>query len=112
MQKSCDIVFLYVPGQKSNLKKISHMLLQRKLCLCVNIVELDCSLHLSADNKVQQQKEYVGIFKVLLKNTQHYKEVITLIEREHSYDTCSIFEMPITTLNLKSMKFYQENKDL
>ena len=109
MQKSCDIVFLYVPGQRDNLKKIAHMLLEKKLCLCVNILELYCSLHLSAENKIEQEKEYVGIFKILFKNYEHYKQVITLIEREHSYDTCSIFEMPIATLNLKSMKFYEES---
>ena len=75
-------------------KKIGKILLQKKLCACINIIPNmeSASLWPPKSGKIEEANEVVLVVKTL---ESKYQEVEDEIKKNHSYDMPCIFSIPI-----------------
>ena len=79
---------------KTIIKKIGHQLVEKRLAACVNISKID-SIY-SWKGKIQNDSEYLAIFKTTKKNQASLKKEI---KKLHPYDVPEIAEINVNSLN-------------
>ena len=79
---------------KTVTKKIANQLVKKKLAACVNITKID-SVY-SWKGKIQNDSEYLAIFKTTKKNEKTLKNEI---KKLHPYDVPEIADRKSTRLN-------------
>ena len=79
---------------KTIIKNIGKQLVQKKLAACVNISKID-SIY-SWKGKIQNDSEYLAIFKTTKKNEKTLKNEI---KKLHPYDVPEIAEINVNSMN-------------
>ena len=90
--KPVIIVSTY-PDKKSILK-ISNELVRNKIVACVNITKI--SSVYAWKGKIENESEYLALFKTTSKNKKILKEKI---KSTHPYDVPEIAEIDVTSIN-------------
>ncbi len=96
MKENFCIILSTFPDEKEA-KKISEILLQKKLIACVNIVPKILSMYFW-DGKLTEDSEVLAIIKSEFKN---FEEIKTTIEKNHSYQIPEIICLEIKAGNQK-----------
>lgn len=97
-------IFL-VTGTEENLRKIAKKLLEEKSAICVNIMKADALYNW--DNRLVEEPEYVGLYKVVIKSANHCHEVFRTIEQLHNDEVPVILELgPVAYINEKAKDYY------
>ena len=81
-------------------KRIANQLVKQKLAACVNITKID-SVY-SWKGKIQNDSEYLAIFKTTKKNQKTLKNEI---KKLHPYDVPEIAEINVESVNQPYMKW-------
>ena len=89
---------------KTVTKKIANQLVKKKLVACVNITKID-SVY-SWKGKIENQSEYLALFKTTKKNQANLKNEI---KKLHPYDVPEIAEIDITSINKPYLKWVVES---
>ena len=97
------IIISTYPDKKSILK-IANELVQKKIVACVNISQIN-SIY-SWKEKIENQSEYIAIFKTTLKNKNRVKKKI---EETHPYEVPEIIEMDVVTVNKSYLNWIIES---
>ena len=79
---------------KTIFKKIGKQLVEKKLVACVNISKID-SIY-SWKGKIENDSEYLAIFKTTKKNQASLKNEI---KKLHPYDVPEIAEITVNSMN-------------
>tara|TARA_B100000029_G_scaffold112909_1_gene105084 strand:- start:568 stop:879 length:312 start_codon:yes stop_codon:yes gene_type:complete len=79
---------------KTIIKKIGKQLVEKKLVACVNISKID-SIY-SWKGKIENDSEYLAIFKTTKKNQVSLKNEI---KKLHPYDVPEIAEITVNSMN-------------
>ena len=79
---------------KTIIKKIGKQLVEKKLVACVNISKID-SIY-SWKGKIENDSEYLAIFKTTKKNQVSLKNEI---KKLHPYDVPEIAEITVNSIN-------------
>ena len=79
---------------KTIIKKIGKQLVEKKLAACVNISKID-SIY-SWKGKIENDSEYLAIFKTTKKNQVSLKNEI---KKLHPYDVPEIAEITVNSMN-------------
>ena len=82
-------------------KKIAHLLVEKKLAACINIIGPVLSIY-KWENKIQQDQEYKLFIKT---NKSHWNLVERLIIENHSYSVPEITQMNIKNIHLPYKKW-------
>ena len=91
-------------NDKEEAKKLIHILLDNKLCACIQMHEVD-SFYVWAD-EVCEDKEYLLNIKTKKSN---YKEIKRKIKENHSYDLPEIVAMDIIDGSKSYLKWLEES---
>ena len=89
---------------KTITKKIANALVKKKLAACVNITKID-SVY-SWKGKIQNDSEYLAIFKTTKKNEKTLKNEI---KKLHPYDVPEIAEIDVTSINKSYLNWLIES---
>ena len=73
-------------------KQLAHILVQEKLCACVNILPKCCSVY-SWQGNIEETEEYVLLIKTL---AEVYANLESKIQEIHKYNTPEIIAIDIT----------------
>ena len=87
------IIISTYPNKKS-ISKIANEFVSKNLVACVNISQIN-SIY-SWKEKIENQSEYIAIFKTTLKNKNKVKQKI---EETHPYEVPEIIEMDVASVN-------------
>ena len=96
--KSVIIVSTF-PDKKS-ITKIANQLVKKKLVACVNITKIS-SIY-SCKGKIENQSEYLALFKTTKKNIHTLKKEL---EKLHPYDVPEIVEINPLSINKSYLKW-------
>ena len=91
------------PNKKSILK-IANELVRKKFVACVNISRIN-SVYLWKE-KIENQSEYIAIFKTNLKNKNKVKKKI---EETHPYEVPEIIEIDVVSVNKSYLNWIIES---
>ena len=86
---------VFITATKKESKGLAKLLLTKKLCACVNIVDNLRSLFWW-QGKIDSAKESLLIAKTKMKLMP---ELINTVRSAHSYDVCEVIALPIWTGN-------------
>lgn len=86
------------------LKKIIKQLLEEHIVACVNTSKISSAYHW--EGKIQNDDEYLAIFKTTQKNKKVLKK---RLEQLHPYDTPEIAEIDISSINSSYMKWLSDS---
>ena len=100
--KSVIIVSTF-PDKKS-ITKIANQLVKKKLVACVNITKIS-SIY-SWKGKIENQSEYLGLFKTTKKNSESLKREL---QKLHPYDVPEIAEINPTSINQPYLKWLRDS---
>ena len=89
---------------KKTITKISQHMVKKKLVACVNITKIS-SIY-SWNEKIENQPEYLALFKTTKKNSQIVKKEI---EKLHPYDVPEIAEINPISMNKPYMKWLTDS---
>ncbi len=93
------MILVYVTAQdKEEAKAIAKILLEKKLCACVNVIPQIFSFYLwpPEEKKLKEEQEVVLIIKTLEKK---YLDIEKEIKKIHSYDNPAIFSIPVSNVS-------------
>ena len=93
------IIISTYPNKKS-ITKIAKELVKNKTSACVNITKIS-SIY-SWKGKIENESEYLAIFKTTAKNKQLLKKKI---QETHPYDVPEIAEVDVTSINKSYLKW-------
>lgn len=85
------IVVYTVTASAEEAERIGRLLLERRLCACVNILPGMHSLYWW-DGKIEQGQECVLLIKT---EAGRYAAVEELVKSEHAYEVPAIFSLPV-----------------
>jgi len=85
---------------KKSISKIAIHVVKKKFAACVNITKI--SLVYSWKGKIENQSEYLALFKTTKKNQANLKNEI---KKLHPYDVPEIAEIDITSINKPYLKW-------
>lgn len=92
------VIFIYVTTADENeAKKITRLLLQKKLIACANFFPIICMY--TWNEKIQENKEWALILKSVEKN---YARIILEIGQVHSYEVPCICNVEVAANTLFS----------
>lgn len=94
-KNSLLLVINTVPENKA--KKLARILLEEKLCACVNIVGSVKSFFWW-ENKIDKEKEAILLIKT---KTSLFNKLKKTIEKNHPYSVCEIIAFKIDRINSK-----------
>ena len=89
---------------KKTVTKIANQLVKRKLVACVNIIKIS-SIY-SWKGNIENQAEYLGLFKTSKKNQSILKKEL---KKLHPYDVPEIAEININSINQPYMKWLMDS---
>ena len=89
---------------KKSISKIANHVVKKKFAACVNITKI--SSVYSWKGKVENQSEYLALFKTTKKNQANLKNEI---KKLHPYDVPEIAEIDITSINKPYLKWVVES---
>ena len=85
---------------KTSITKIANQLVKKKLVACVNIMKI--SSVYSWKGKIENQPEYLGLFKTTKKNQSELKKELRKL---HPYDIPEIAEINVDSINQPYLKW-------
>ena len=85
---------------KKSISKIANHVVKKKFAACVNITKI--SSVYSWKGKIENQSEYLAVFKTTKKNQSRLKKEIKDL---HPYDVPEIAEIDITSINKPYLKW-------
>ncbi len=85
---------------KKSISKIANHVVKKKFAACVNITKI--SSVYSWKGKIENQSEYLALFKTTKKNQANLKNEI---KKLHPYDVPEIAEIDITSINKPYLKW-------
>ena len=85
---------------KTSITKIANQLVKKKLVACVNIMKI--SSVYSWKGKIENQPEYLGLFKTTKKNQLVLKKELRKL---HPYDIPEIAEINVDSINQPYLKW-------
>ena len=85
---------------KTSITKIANQLVKKKLAACVNIMKI--SSVYSWKGKIENQPEYLGLFKTTKKNQSELKKELRKL---HPYDIPEIAEINVDSINQPYLKW-------
>ena len=89
---------------KKSISKIANLVVKKKFAACVNITKI--SSVYSWKGKIENQSEYLALFKTTKKNQTNLKNEI---KKLHPYDVPEIAEIDITSINKPYLKWVVES---
>ena len=89
---------------KKSISKIANHVVKKKFAACVNITKI--SSVFSWKGKIENQSEYLALFKTTKKNQANLKNEI---KKLHPYDVPEIAEIDITSINKPYLKWVVES---
>ena len=99
-----QIIYITV-SNKGEAEKIASVLLNQKLCACVNIIENVTSFFFWKD-KIQKEKEVI----LLAKTTENLtKRLIETVKKKHSYSCPCVVSVPILDGNPDFLQWIQNS---
>jgi len=98
------MIFIYITCKnKTEAKKISLVLIKKRLAACCNIFPIESIYWWQ--KRIFKNKETVLIVKTLKKN---FKKIEKEVKRLHSYEVPCILEIPIKGGNLEYLKWLKK----
>ena len=94
------VIIISTFPNKKTITKIANQLVTRKLVACVNITKV--SSVYSWKGKIENQSEYLALFKTTKKNTQTLKKEL---KKLHPYDVPEIVEINPLSVNQAYLKW-------
>ena len=85
---------------KKTITKIANQLVKKKLAACVNTTKI--SSVYSWKGRIENQSEYLGLFKTTKKNLQPLKKEL---KKLHPYDVPEILEINPVSINQPYLKW-------
>ena len=85
---------------KTSITKIANQLVKKKLVACVNIMKIS-SIY-SWEGKIENQPEYLALFKTTKKNQSVLKKELRKL---HPYDIPEIAEINVDSINQPYLKW-------
>jgi periplasmic divalent cation tolerance protein len=98
------LVVLSTFDKREEAERISRLLLQKRLCACIQIIGPIKSLYLWK-GKAEEAEEWLCLMKT---SSQLYKEVEALLLKEHPYEVPEIIALPISIGSPSYMKWLEE----
>ena len=89
---------------KKSISKIANHIVKKKFAACVNITKI--SSVYSWKGNIENQSEYLALFKTTKKNQANLKNEI---KKLHPYDVPEIAEIDITSINKSYLKWVVES---
>ena len=89
---------------KKSISKIANHVVKKKFAACVSITKI--SSVYSWKGKIENQSEYLALFKTTKKNQANLKNEI---KKLHPYDVPEIAEIDITSINKPYLKWVVES---
>ena len=89
---------------KQSVTSIANQLVKKKLAACVNITKI--SSVYSWKGKIENQSEYLALFKTSKKNQSILKKEL---KKLHPYDVPEIAEININSINQPYMKWLMDS---
>ena len=89
-----SVIIISTFPDKKSITNIANQLVKRKFVACVNITKIS-SIY-SWKGKIENQSEYLGIFKTTRKNLKVLKKEL---QRLHPYDVPEIAEINVKSMN-------------
>jgi len=90
--------------KREEAERIARLLLQKRLCACIQIIGPIKSLYLWK-GKEEESEEWLCLMKT---SSELYKEVETLLLKEHSYEVPEIIALPIVRGSPSYIKWLEE----
>ena len=97
------VIIISTFPDKKTITNIANQLVKRKLVACVNITKIS-SIY-SWKGKIENQSEYLGIFKTTKNNLKILKKEL---QRLHPYDVPEIAEINPISINKPYLKWLTE----
>ena len=94
------IIIVSTFPNKTSITKIANQLVKKKLVACVNIMKI--SSVYSWKGKIENQPEYLGLFKTTKKNQPLLKKELRKL---HPYDIPEIAEINVDSINQSYLKW-------
>ena len=94
------IIIVSTFPNKTSITKIANQLVKKKLVACVNIMKI--SSVYSWKGKIENQPEYLGLFKTTKKNQPVLKKELRKL---HPYDIPEIAEINVDSINQPYLKW-------
>ena len=94
------IIIVSTFPNKTSITKIANQLVKKKLVACVNIMKI--SSVYSWKGKIENQPEYLGLFKTTKKNQIVLKNELRKL---HPYDIPEIAEINVDSINQPYLKW-------
>ena len=99
-----SVILISTFPDKKTITSIANQLVKKKLAACVNITKI--SSVYSWKGKIENQSEYLALFKTTKKNQVNLKKEI---KKLHPYDVPEIAEIDITSINKPYLKWVVES---
>ena len=94
------VIILSTFPDKTSITKIANQLVKKKLAACVNIMKI--SSVYSWKGKIENQPEYLALFKTTKKNQLVLKKELRKL---HPYDIPEIAEINVDSINQPYLKW-------
>ncbi len=98
------VIIISTFPDKKTITKIANQLVKQKLAACVNITKI--SSVYSWKGKIENQSEYLALFKTSKKNQSILKKEL---KKLHPYDVPEIAEININSINQPYMKWLMDS---
>ena len=99
-----SVIIISTFPDKKTITKIANQLVKRKIVACVNIIKIS-SIYSWKEN-IENQAEYMGVFKTTKKNLRLFK---TELQKLHPYDVPEIAEINPSSINQSYLKWLTES---
>ena len=94
------VIIISTFPNKTSITKIANQLVKKKLVACVNIMKI--SSVYAWKGKIENQPEYLGLFKTTKKNQSVLKKELRKL---HPYDIPEIAEINVDSINQSYLKW-------
>ncbi|XP_055678326.1 protein CutA homolog [Lutzomyia longipalpis] len=95
-----SVAFVTTPDE-SSAKKLAHLLVERKLAACVNVIPQITSIY-DWDGKINEDNEVLLMIKT---RTSRVDEICKLVKDNHSYSVAEVISLPIENGNPPYMEW-------
>lgn len=104
-----QLVVFCTTKDKDEAQRLSKILLENRVCACVNISENISSLYLW-EEQVQSESECLMVIKT---SSRVYDKLEEMIKKNHSYDVPEVIAMPIIKGSREYLDWIEEEtKDI
>uniref|UniRef100_A0A1L8D7B6 Uncharacterized protein n=2 Tax=Nyssomyia neivai TaxID=330878 RepID=A0A1L8D7B6_9DIPT len=99
-----SVAFVTTPDD-SSAKKLAHLLVERKLAACVNIIPKITSIY-DWEGKINEDNEVLMMIKT---RTSRVDEICKLVKDNHSYSVAEVISLPIENGNPPYMEWLSKS---